>query len=73
MFNRTVLCVSNDDPDDRLFLQDIHTRDYFQGVHRWTPKLKNALSFVDIADAHHICKYLGMTIESPRQYTAPSL
>jgi hypothetical protein len=62
MTNRTVLCVSPLDPDNRVFLQDIDTSDYFRGVHRWTPELKHALSFVDVAEAHHICKYLGMRV-----------
>jgi hypothetical protein len=72
MPNRTVLCVSNLDPDSRVFLQDIDTSDYFRGVYRWTPELKDALSFVDVAEAHHICRYLGMDIEPRQQNAAPS-
>jgi hypothetical protein len=69
MLNRTVLCVSNIGLENRVFLQDIDTRDYFRGVHRWTPEMKEALSFVDVAEAHHICNYLGLPTETPRQYT----
>ncbi|MDB6057760.1 MAG: hypothetical protein JWO95_1604 [Verrucomicrobiales bacterium] len=67
MSNRTVLCVSNVDQDNRVFLQDIDTSNYFRGVHRWTPEMKEALSFVDVAEAHHICRYLGMNVQTHRQ------
>ncbi|MGZ5543396.1 MAG: hypothetical protein ACXWIU_01875 [Limisphaerales bacterium] len=73
MLNRTVLCVFKLDSDKRVFLQDIDTNDYFRGIHRWTPEVKDALSFVDVAEAHHICRYLGMDIKTPRQNAAPSL
>jgi hypothetical protein len=73
MTNRTVLCISNLDPDNRVILQDIDTSNYFRGIHRWTPELKDALSFVDIAEAHHICRYLGMDMEPPPHNSLPSL
>lgn len=73
MFCRTVSCVSSFDPDNHVFLQDIDTSDYFRGVHRWTPEVKDALSFVDVAEAHHICRYLGMDMKTPGQNSEPLL
>ena len=73
MINRTVLCISNLGPDNRVFLQDIDTSDYFRGVHRWTSEVKDALSFVDVAEAHHICRYLGMDMDMRKRNAAPSL
>jgi hypothetical protein len=67
MSNRTVLCVANLDVNNHVLLQDVNTSDYFRGVHRWTPEMKEALSFVDVAEAHHICKYLGIDVHLPRQ------
>ena len=45
---------------NKVLLQDASTRNYFQGVERWTSNVKDALSFVDIAEALHICRYLGI-------------